>query len=245
MIAGLLLRGIVAGLLAGLLAASFAAVVSEPSIERALEFERSAARAAGEQAEPELVSRGVQKSAGLLTAGMIHGGALGGLFALAVAFAYGRAGTSDLRALSALLAGAGFVAIAFVPALKYPADPPAIGGPETIGARTSLYLAMVLVSLLAAVTATVLRSRLARSLGTWNASIAGLVAFIAIAGGAAILFPSANAIPAGFPAEVLWEFRVAALATQVILWSALGFGFAIVIAALPVRGLVGRRRVPH
>lgn len=43
------------------------------------------------------------------------------------------------RALSAWLALGAFVALVIVPNIKYPANPPAVGDPETIGTRTGLF----------------------------------------------------------------------------------------------------------
>jgi len=37
--------------------------------------------------------------------------------------------------------------------------------------------------------------------------------------------PEIDEIPAGFPASLLWRFRVAALELQVVLWTALGLLF--------------------
>ncbi|MGH6853310.1 MAG: CbtA family protein, partial [Methylocella sp.] len=139
MVSGLLLRGLLAGILAGILAAGFSVLAGEPSIERAIAFETAMERAAAQPPEPPIVSRSVQRGAGLLTAHIVYGAAIGGLFGLVFALAYGRVDGFDPKALSALLAFAGFVAMVLVPELKYPANPPAIGAPETIGARTALY----------------------------------------------------------------------------------------------------------
>jgi len=95
MVGSLLLRGMLAGVLAGLLAAMFGALIGEPSIERAIAYESAAAQAAGEPPEPAIVSREVQRGAGLLTAGAVYGAALGGIFGLAFAFAYCRIGGTD------------------------------------------------------------------------------------------------------------------------------------------------------
>ena len=51
----------------------------------------------------------------------------------------------------AVVAAVGFVAVALVPFLKYPATPPAVGSAETIGDRTGYYFAFQLVSLVVAV----------------------------------------------------------------------------------------------
>jgi predicted cobalt transporter CbtA len=40
-----------------------------------------------------------------------------------------------------------------------------------------------------------------------------------------MILPRINEVPADFPATVLWNFRVASLATQLVLWTAIGIGF--------------------
>jgi 4-hydroxybenzoate polyprenyltransferase len=79
---------------------------------------------------------------------MVYSAAFGGLFALVFAFAYGRMpGAFTPRAY--LLATIGFVAIYVVPNLKYPANPPSVGIPATIGIRTALYFSMIAISIAA------------------------------------------------------------------------------------------------
>src|SRR5262249_497580 len=121
------------------------------------------------ESEAELVSRGIQASIGLFTGVMIYCTAFGGLFALIFAFAYGRAADLRPRSLSALLAVAGFVAVYLVPTLKYPANPPSVGLPETIGYRTALFCVMIAASLAAMVIAGMLRRRLVARHGEWSA----------------------------------------------------------------------------
>lgn len=50
------------------------------------------------------------------------------------------------RGTAALLAVIGFVALILVPQIKYPAKPPAIGDPATIGLQTELYFTMIALS---------------------------------------------------------------------------------------------------
>ena len=71
--------------------------------------------------------RDTQAGLGLLTGVAVFGTALGGLFSLVFAFAYGRLGALRARGTSALLALFGFVSVAIVPFLKYPPNPPAVG----------------------------------------------------------------------------------------------------------------------
>src|SRR5260363_149620 len=136
MIGKLLLRGMLAGVAAGLLTFGFAKIAGAPPLTQAIAFEETAQANKGEAPGAELVSRKTQA-------------ALGGLFALVFAYAYGRVGKLSARAPSAWLAMAAFIALTIVPALKYPANPPSVGVPETIGYRTSLFFFMIVVSLAA------------------------------------------------------------------------------------------------
>ncbi|TGV74269.1 hypothetical protein EN801_040340, partial [Mesorhizobium sp. M00.F.Ca.ET.158.01.1.1] len=127
-------------------------------------------QAAGQAPEPEMVSRATQAGIGLATGVLVYGAALGGLFSLVFAYAYGRLGSLGPRGTSALLALLGFLAVIVVPGLKYPANPPAVGNPETIAYRTELFFIMIVVSIAAMVAAVGLAQRLWTRLGAWNAS---------------------------------------------------------------------------
>ncbi|MGH6813500.1 MAG: CbtA family protein [Methylocella sp.] len=225
MVSGLLLRGLLAGILAGILAAGFSVLAGEPSIERAIAFETAMERAAAQPPEPPIVSRSVQRGAGLLTAHIVYGAAIGGLFSLVFALAYGRVDGFDPKALSALLAFAGFVAMVLVPELKYPANPPAIGAPETIGTRTALYFALLAISLLAMILAATLALAFSARLGAWNGALVSAAVFVAVAGLAALALPPVDEVPGNFPASVLWNFRLASIGARAVLWAALGLAF--------------------
>jgi Probable cobalt transporter subunit (CbtA) len=224
-VSGLLLRGLIAGILGGLLAAGFSFLAGEPSIERAIAFETAMEQAEAQPRTPEIVSRSVQRGAGLLTAFIVYGAAIGGLFSLVFALAYGRSNGLDPKALSALLAFAGFVAIVLVPELKYPANPPAIGAPDTIGARTALYFAMLAISLLAMILAATLALVLSVRLGAWNGALVSAAVFVAVAALAALALPPVDEVPVNFPAGVLWNFRLASIGARALLWAALGLTF--------------------
>ena len=140
----LLLRGMLVGLVAGLLAFAFARTFGEPPVDRAIAFE--ATKAKDGTSDPEVFSRAVQASIGLATGVVVYGAALGGLFSLVFALCYGRIGRLSPRACAALLAMLGFVAFYLVPYLKYPANPPSVGEPATIGVRTGLYVSMIVLS---------------------------------------------------------------------------------------------------
>jgi hypothetical protein len=224
MIRQLLVRGMLVGLAAGLLAFPVAYALGEPPVQAAIDFEEAHA-APGAAAEPEVVSRGTQRTAGLLTGLVVMGVALGGLFALVFAWAYGRIGPYGARLTAALLALGAYLTIVVVPFTKYPANPPATGVPETIGSRTALFVAMISISIVAAVAASRIRRELLPRLGDWSAAIAAVASFVALVVVAQLVLPAVDEIPAGFPADVMWEFRLASLAISATLWAAIGLGF--------------------
>ncbi|AZS70305.1 hypothetical protein DDE74_04560 [Streptomyces lydicus] len=217
----LLVRGMLAGLAAGLLALVVAYLLGEPQVDAAIAFEDAHSHEHG----MEVVSRGVQSTAGLATGVLVYGVALGGIAALVFCFALGRIGRFGARTTAALLSGAALVAVYLVPFLKYPANPPAVGDPDTIGTRTALFFLMMLLGILLAVAATMFGRRLAPKLGNWNATVAAGAAFVVAIGLAYAFLPAYDNVPEGFPGTLLWQFRLSALAIQLVLWSAFGLIF--------------------
>ncbi|MGC9539038.1 CbtA family protein [Streptomyces sp. UG1] len=222
----LLVRGMLAGLVAGIPALIFAYLVGEGPVDAAIAFE--SAQYHHEAGGEELVTRGVQSTAGLATGVLVYGVAVGGIAALAFCFALGRIGRFGARATAALTALAAFGAGYLVPMLKYPANPPAVGNPDTLDQRTALFFLMIALSGLLAIAAVLLGRRLAPRLGNWNASVAAGGAFVAAMTVAMVFLPSGENVPKGFPATDLWEFRLAAIGVQAVLWTAFGvlFGYA-------------------
>ena len=225
MVTAFLARGMLIGVLAGFLAFGFAKVFGEPQVDRAIAFEEQMALAKGEAPEPELVSRKMQSTFGLLTAVTVYGAAIGGLFALACAVAYGRVSSLSPRGLALLLAGGGFLAIVLVPDLKYPPNPPSVGEPGTIGLRTETYFVMILLSLATLAFAVWFRRGILPRFGAWNATLIAGAVFVAIISAAILLLPDINEVPEAFSAVVLWRFRLASIGTQIILWATLGLLF--------------------
>jgi hypothetical protein len=231
----------IAGAIAGILVFAFAHTFGEPLVDKAIAFEEAAATAAGEAAEPEIVSRATQAGIGLFTGVMAYGIAVGGLFALAFAFVHGRFSKLSARGTAAVIALAAFVAIILVPGIKYPANPPAVGNPDTIGVRTELFFLMIVVSVGALVAAVAFARNLAIRFGIWNGSIIAGIAYIVFIGAVQYLLPPINEVPENYSAAVLWSFRTTSLGMHVILWSVLAvvFGF-LAEKRLEARSPVGR-----
>lgn len=231
-IRALLVRGMLAGLAAGVLALVVAFLLGEPQVDAAIAFEE----AHSHEHEMEVVGRGLQSTAGLATGVLVYGVALGGIAALAFCFALGRIGRFGARATAVLLSGAALLAVYLVPFLKYPANPPSVGDPDTIGTRTTLYFLMMLLSVLLAVATTILGRRLAPTLGNWNATVAAGAAFVVAVGLAYAFLPAVNEVPADFSATLLWQFRLSAIAIQLVLWTAFGLVFGhLAERVLPAR----------
>ncbi|KUJ41163.1 CbtA family protein [Streptomyces sp. NPDC093228] len=217
----LLVRGMLAGLAAGVLALVVAYFLGEPNVDSAIGFED----AHSHEHEMEVVSRSLQSTAGLATGVLVYGVAFGGIAALAFCFALGRVGRFSPRATALLLSGCALLAVYVVPFLKYPANPPSVGDPDTIGKRTTLYFLMMVLSVLLAVGATILGKRLSPSLGTWYATVVAVAAFAVAIGLAYAFLPVINEVPKDFPATLLWRFRLSALAMQIVLWGGFGLVF--------------------
>jgi len=228
-----LINGLVAGLLAGFATFLVAHTVGEPPVDAAIAIEESHAGPEAAHHHEEggtVVSRENQSTWGLLTGTLAIGTALGGLVALAAAGAVGRIGRLRPSRSTALVALIGFVAVALVPFAKYPASPPAVGNPDTIGERTGLYFGFLAISLLAAIAGTVLAARLLPGLGSYRTVLVAVGTYLVVVVVAAQVMPTVDEL-GDFPAQTLWTFRRASITTLATLWAAIG----VVLV-----GLVGR-----
>jgi predicted cobalt transporter CbtA len=224
-----LLYATIAGLVAGLLVTIFHAVITEPVIDRAIGLEEQAAAQDTTQAEGQhetpIVSRAVQKYVGLLVGYLFYGLTWALFFAL-VFFPLQR-WLSQRGAWrgSLLLAALAWWAIVLVPFIKYPANPPAVGDPATIGYRQSLYLTLLLLSIGGTALAVLLGARLARQTKQpgWLLTCAGL----AVVGVALIVLMPPNPDPITAPAELVAGFRVRSLVGLTLFWAAFGIVFGL------------------
>ncbi len=239
----LLVRGMLAGLIAGLVAFVFAYGFGEPAVESGIAYEELAGAAApghphgaaeaghshGVAAGEQLVGRGVQSTVGLLVGLAVYAVAIGGILALVYAATRGRVGPARPRDAALALAAVGFVSVVLVPFLKYPGNPPGSSDGGSIGQRTGLYLVVLLLSVLLAVVATAVARALAARLGTWTATVVAVVGYAVVALVVGSLLPTVDETPADFPAAALYDFRLASLGVQLVLWAALGLAFAALV----------------
>jgi predicted cobalt transporter CbtA len=231
---GTLLRaGLLGGAGAGLVGALVSWLVVEVPIRSALAIEEAreaaAEHGAAGHAHEELFTRNTQVIGGMLAV-VLAGVVLGVVFA--VVFARLRPelpGRTDFGRTLALALG-GFVAVSLLPAIKYPANPPAVGDPDTVDTRTLYYISFLAASIALMAVVFALRQRMpARWPASW-ATTAGIL--LAVAGYAVLLLlwpPTPDAIPAEVPAALIWQFRLSSLAELAALWVTLGFVSGLVL----------------
>jgi predicted cobalt transporter CbtA len=70
-----------------------------------------------------------------------------------------------------------------------------------------------------------LARRLSAGYGTWNATLIAGAAFVVVIAVVQYALPEVNEVPEQFRAVILWQFRLAALGTQVVLWTTIGLLF--------------------
>jgi predicted cobalt transporter CbtA len=234
----LALTAAVVGLFAGLCAATVAHTIGEPSIRQAIaieaanaathpEEEAGASHSHGDEAH---VSRSDQSGIGLFGAYGLVGIAYGALAAVAAhALRRGRPNIGHRVLLVGIfLAGALTVA----PWFKYPPNPPAVGDPDTITERQSLYVLVICIAVLVGVGVIMLSRELLRR--GWPDQ--RRYAAIALAGvgpmalAYAIMPPPPDAISSSVPADLIWRFRVESLASNLTLWAVLTLGLAWIAA---------------
>jgi hypothetical protein len=202
-----LIRGLLAGLLAGLTTFAVAYIVGEPQVDQAIAIEEAGPATAAfpihnhshtdghTHSEGDVVvSRLNQSTWGLATGTFAVSVAIGGVVGLAAAGAMGRVAKLSPGASTALVGGIGYVSVVLVPFLKYPATPPAVGDGDTIGQRTLLYFAYLLVSLIAAALCTGLAVKLLDWLGIERAVLIGVATYLLTVVLVGALMPTVNEI---------------------------------------------------
>ena len=223
-----MLHGVLAGLAAGAAFALVLLLVGEGPIGDAVALEEQTAAGPGDA----MFGRGAQQAGGAL-AGLLYGLALGAVFAVAFALLRRRLRVGDDWRAAVGLAGIGFLTLYLVPFLKYPANPPAVGDPETVGPRTVLWLVVLAWS----VVATWAGWRAAQVLGDRGLAdhvrlpaVATLYMAIVVVGLA--LLPG-SPDPVHAPAGLLWRFRLSSVAGAAAFWAVLGtvFGWLRLSAA--------------
>jgi predicted cobalt transporter CbtA len=223
-----LLSGTIAGTILGII--NLALV--EPYIDKAISIETQTAINEGEVIDPiELQNYRLWQKGGEIAAGAILGMSLGALFG--IVFLYSRNSllqhsNSNIRK-ALILAGIMWFVLFLVPALKYPANPPAVGDPETIYYRESLYIGFLAISGFTTLGLAFLYRKLgslAQSSYRKNRIIVVPLIYAAVMVGAYLIMPP-NPDEVSAPMDLVQEFRIASVFTMSIFWGLLGLILSI------------------
>jgi predicted cobalt transporter CbtA len=210
-----LLAGAIAGTILGILNQG----IVEPYIEQAIALENDKAASEGELINSvESSNYRIWQREGEIVAGTILGASIAALFG--IVFAYSRKsipGSSNKRK-ALIVAGIMWFVLFLIPALKYPANPPAVGDPETIYYRQSLYIAFLAISGFSALGLAYLYRQLGNKVAKKAIVPAIYVAVMVIAYIA--MPPNPDQITA--PMDLVTGFRVASGFTMSIFWALLG-----------------------
>jgi hypothetical protein len=226
----LVIKGAICGLLAGLVAGAFAFIFAEPLIDHAIatEYQRAAAEAAarGATLPPEVFSRQTQR-AGLVVATAAVSTAFGALFGMLFYGLSRQRQRASHWALALSLGTALFLGYYLVPFIRYPANPPGVGDPNTIAQRSSATLLATVIGVLAVAAAWRLNAWLReREVFEPVRHLAATVIFLAMVGGTYSILPD-NTDTVQVPATLLWNFRLLSVTTQLLLWGTLAVSFGL------------------
>jgi len=212
---------LLAGCFAGIIHGAANLAIVEPYLDEAIGIENQNLFASGEEKDtPQFwveysAYRDWQKG-GQVLAGAILGTSIGALFG--IVFAYSRKilpGQHNVKK-ALVLAGIMWLTIFLIPFLKYPANPPTVGDPETVVLRATLYLAFIAISGFSVI-------------GFYQLSkkFQGRKKLVAVIGYAAfmtamfvVMPPNPDEIAA--PMELVNGFRVMSVVAVSIFWLALG-----------------------
>lgn len=234
---------LIAGLLAGLAGGLFHVFATEPIIDRAIELE-GLLHAGGEPEAPELISRELQRF-GLVLGFLVYGVTWGLFFGAAYWVIARFAPTGRALGRAILVAALGYWAVGIFPQLKYPANPPGVGDPATIGDRQGLYFGLLALSILAVLLAAIVYRDLGRLGAGWARRGVRLPIAIGVYAGAAaalLIFLPGNPDPIPMPLDLVATFRWLSIAGVTVFWLVLGAIFALFArrwtAAVPTTGSV-------
>ncbi len=215
-------HGLLAGLAGGLAMAVALMALGEAPLGRAIALEVA-------NNGPPLdapFGRGEQQAGGALAA-LIFGAAMGSIFGVVYALVQPKLHFMDAWQASMALGATALVTIYLVPFLKYPANPPTVGDPETIGQRTLLYLVAMAWSVVASWAVWRLWQALVNRPNPlelrWRAPLTA-TAYVALVTVGLSLLP-ASPDPVNAPATLIWQFRMASLGGAVALWTVLATSF--------------------
>lgn len=216
-----LISGAIAGTIFGLI--NLALV--EPYLDRAIGIEVQNTVSAGEDVNPiEHVNYRFWQKGGEVAAGTILGMSFGAL--LGIVFVFGRKiipGSNIRKAL--VLSGVIWLVIFMIPAIKYPANPPTVGDPDTINYRQYLFISFILISGFTALGLSLLYTKMETKSSLKFLTISIIYTIIMIN---AFIFVPPNPDEITAPMDLVNGFRIMSMLTMTVFWVVLGITFGLI-----------------
>jgi putative cobalt transporter subunit CbtA len=212
---------ILSGALAGTILGIINLGLVEPYIDQAIGTEIQNSVSSGENVDlSEIAHYRIWQKSGEIVAAAVYGISLGALFGIIFAYSRNALPGSNYKKKALFLAGILWFVLYLVVAIKYPANPPAVGNPETIYYREALYVAFIAISGFTALILALLWKRVKIN----SKKIVFPLVYAGIMTAAYLVMP-ANPDPINISMELVQNFRVWTAVTIGIFWGLLGIIF--------------------
>ena len=212
---------LVAGCFAGTIHGLANLAIVEPYLDEAIGIENQNLFASGEeddtvQFQVEYESYRIWQKGGQVLAGAILGTSIGALFGIVFALSRKILPGNHHVKKALVLSGIMWFTIYLIPFLKYPANPPTVGDPDTVVLRAILYLSFIAISGFGAVGFYQLFKRLEKS-----KRIVALIGYGVFISAAFLLMPE-NPDEVTAPMDLVNGFRATSVIAVSIFWISIG-----------------------
>lgn len=208
-------------MIAGIILAFLNLGIVEPYIDKAIGLEIAKQVSSGKNVNmAEMIDYRYWQKGGAFAGGAIYGAGLASLFGVIFVFARNKLPGKDNKRKALFLAAVMWFVLYFVVALKYPANPPAVGDPGTIYYREVLYVGYIMISGFAALGLAVTWNRI--PINSKKIIIPLIYAMIMVT--AYLVMPS-NPDKIEISMDLIHTFRILSALTIGVFWAILGIVF--------------------
>jgi len=212
---------LISGAFAGLIHGTVNFAIVEPYLDQAIGIENQNLFASGEEKDTpefwvEYEGYRVWQKSGQILAGVILGTSIGALFGIVFALSRNSLpGNNDIKK-AVVLAGIMWFTMFLIPFLKYPANPPTVGDPETVVLRSILYLSFIAISGFAAVGFYKLSTKFQN-----NRKLVALIGYCVFISAVFFAMPE-NPDEITAPMDLVNEFRIMSFLGVTSFWASIG-----------------------
>lgn len=220
----LIVISILSGVIAGEILAGINLFIVEPYIDKAIGLEVKNDLMSGQKINfDEFNAHRVWQKSGTFVASAFLGVAYGALIGVVYIFTRKFLPSSDDRKKTIILASLMCLVLYVIPFIKYPANPPAVGNPETIGLRENLYVSYQITSGIIALSVGILFYKFKKA---DHITYIIPAIFIILISCTYLIFPS-NPDRISISMDLVNSFRFVTVFTMIIFWILLGTIFGL------------------